>query len=150
MFDRRWLLILFLTVLCCRAYAGDAVPLTVSDAWVRAVPPSVGDSAAFMVLANTGDVPLRLTGARTALAGMAMPMETTHKTVQGVDVVGMKGVDFIEVPAHGEVRLKPGGDHLMLMGLTSHPRPGEVVTITLQFQPGNQTVTVSMPARIDG
>ena len=132
------------------ARAGDVVPLKVSEAWVRAVPPSVGDSAAFMLLTNTGGVPLRLTGGTTGLAGMAMLMVTTHKTVQGVDAMGMKGVQFIEIPAHGAVRLKPGGDHLMLMGLTSHPRPGDMVTITLQYQPGNRTVTVSMPARIDG
>jgi copper(I)-binding protein len=126
---------------------GDAVK--VSDGWVRAVPPSVEDSAAFMLLTNTGDQAVRLTRATTPLAGMAMPMETTRQMVQGVEVLGMKGVDFIEIPPHAEVRLKPGGDHLMLMGLKSHPQPGAMVSITLQFQPGNQSVTVSIPAKID-
>jgi copper(I)-binding protein len=148
MIDRRWIPIFLLFGFCCRAFAGEGV--NVSEGWVRAVPGSVTDSAAFMVITNTGDVPLKLTGGTTGLAGMAMLMVTTHKMVQGVDALGMKGVDFIEIPAHGTVRLKPGGDHLMLMGLTAHPHPGEMVTITLQFQPGNRTVTVSMPARIDG
>jgi copper(I)-binding protein len=129
--------------------AGDVVPLKVSEGWVRAVPPSVGDSAAFMLLTNTGDTALRLTGATTPLAEMGMTMETTRKMVNGVEAMGMKGVDFIEIPAHGSVRLKPGGDHLMLMGLTAHPQPGTVVSLTLQIQPGNRTVTVSMPAKID-
>jgi copper(I)-binding protein len=133
-----------------QAYAGQAVPLKVSEAWVRAVPGSVEDSAAFMVLSNTGDVALRLTGATTALAGMAMPMETTRKMVDGVEALGMKGVDFIEIPPHGTATLKPGGDHLMLMGLKEHPAPGTMVTVTLQIEPGHRTVTVTMPARIDG
>jgi hypothetical protein len=107
------------------------------------------DSAAFMRLENTSDEPLRLTGATTPLAAMAMPMATTRKTVQGVEVLGMKGVDFIEVPPHGERVLKPGGDHLMLMNLSAHPKPGEMVTVTLEFDPGHQKVTVQMPARID-
>jgi copper(I)-binding protein len=133
-----------------RASAGDVAGLKVSEGWVRAVPGSVGDSAAFMVLSNTGDTALRLTGATTQIAGMAMPMETTRKMVDRVEALGMKEVDFIEIPAHGEVRLKPGGDHLMLMGLTEHPQPGAMVTIMLQIEPGHRTLTVTMPARIDG
>ena len=116
---------------------------------MRAVPASMTDTAAFMRLENTGNEPLRLTGASTSIAGMAMPMATTRKTVQGVEVVGMKGVDFIEIPAHGERVLKPGGDHLMLMNLSSHPRPGEMVTVTLEFDPGHVKVTIQAPARID-
>lgn len=131
------------------AFAGDALPVKVTDAWVRAVPPSVTDSAAFMKIENTGDAPLRLTGGSTPIAGMAMPMATTRKRVDGVEVLGMKGVDSIEIPGHGERELKPGGDHLMLMTLTAHPHPGEMVTVTLKFEPGDRTVTVQMPVKID-
>jgi copper(I)-binding protein len=132
-----------------RALAGDALPVKVEQAWVRAVPPSLKDTAAFMRLENAGDAPLRLTGGKAQIAGMAMLMETTRKMAQGVEVLGMKGVDFIEIPAHGERVLKPGGDHLMLMNLTAHPRPGEVVEVTLEFEPGDHTVTVEMPVRMD-
>jgi copper(I)-binding protein len=131
------------------ALAGDVVPLEIDQAWVRAVPPSVTDTAAFMRLRNTGDEPLRLTGGSTPIAGMAMPMATTRKAVEGVEVLGMKGVDFIEIPPHGVVVLKPGGDHLMLMNLTVHPHPGDNVTVTLDVEPGHRKVTVGMPARID-
>jgi len=113
------------------------------------VPPSVTDTAVFMRLQNTGDEALRLTAASTPIARMAMPMATTRKQVQGTEVLGMKGVDFIEIPPHGDRVLKPGGDHLMLMNLSAHPRPGENVTVTLDFEPGHRTVTVEMPARID-
>jgi hypothetical protein len=121
----------------------------ISDGWVRAVPPSVTDSAAFMRIENTGDTPLRLTGGKCSIAAMGMLMKTTHNTVQGVDVVGMGPLDFIEIPPHSEHILKPGGDHLMLMNLSIHPHPGDMVAVTLQFDPGHQTVTMDMPARID-
>ena len=131
------------------ALAGDALPLKIEDAWVRAVPPSLTDTAAFMRLENTGDTPLRLTGGKTPIAAMAMLMETTRKTAQGVEMLGMRGVDFIEIPAHGERVLKPGGDHLMIMNMTAPPRPGDMVEVTLEIEPGHRTVTVEMPARID-
>jgi len=141
--------LLALLLLSASAHAGNALPVKVEDAWVRAVPPSLGDTAAFMRLENTGDTPLLLTGGTTTIAGMAMLMKTTRKTVQGVEVLGMGPLDSIEIPPHSEHVLKPGGDHLMIMNLTSHPRPGDIVAVTLRFEPGHRTVTVEMPARID-
>lgn len=144
-----WRLLSVLLLFSSRVLAGDALPLKVEEAWVRAVPPSVADTAAFMRLENSGDVPLGLTGGSTPVAAMAMPMETTRKLVQGVEVLGMKPVDFLEIPAHGERVLKPGADHLMLMNLTAHPRPGDKVTLTLLFEPGHQKLTLEIPARVD-
>ncbi|HEX4085759.1 MAG TPA: copper chaperone PCu(A)C [Chthoniobacteraceae bacterium] len=139
----------FLLLLSGVAMAGDAAPVKVLKPWVRAVPPSMTDSAAYMRLQNTGDTPLRLTGATTPLAGMAMPMITTHTIIQGVEALGMKGVDYLEIPAHGALVLKPGGNHLMLMNLTHHPKIGEQVTLTLDFEPGHRKLTVTMPALMD-
>jgi len=125
------------------------LPLKIEGAWLRAVPPSVTDTAVFMRLENTGDAPLRLTGGSTPIAAMLMPMETTREIVQGAEVLGMKGVDSIEIPAHGVCVLKPGGDHLMVMNLSAHPRAGETVPLILEIQPGHRTVTVEMAVRVD-
>ena len=142
-------LLLAALLLSQSAHAADAVAVKIEDSWVRAVPPSVTDSAAFMRIENTGDTPLRLTGGNSSIAGMGMLMKTTRQVIQGVEVLGMGGLEFIDIPAHSEHILKPGGDHLMLMNLTSHPHPGDMVSVTLEFEPGHQTVTVQMPARID-
>jgi copper(I)-binding protein len=144
-----FLAIFIVLIAACPALGADST-LKIDDAWVRAVPSSLSDTAAFMHIVNSGDTPLRLTGAETPLAAMAMPMATTHKTVNGVEVLGMKSVDFIEIPAHGEATLKPGGDHLMLMTLSAHPHPGDTIPITLQFEPGHQKITIQLTARIDG
>ena len=144
-----WSFVLTALLFSNGALAGDTLPVKVAEAWVRAVPPSLTDTAAFMRLENTGDAPVRLTGGKCRIAGMAMLMETTRKMAQGAEVLGMKGVDSIEIPPHGERVLKPGGDHLMLMNLTAHPRIGETVEVTLEFEPGHRTVTVEMPVRMD-
>ncbi|MGL5442333.1 MAG: copper chaperone PCu(A)C, partial [[Mycobacterium] stephanolepidis] len=43
----------------------------------------------------------------------------------------------VAIPANGEHKLSPGGDHVMLMGLTTPLRPGQDVVITLAFQDGS-------------
>jgi copper(I)-binding protein len=145
----RILLLLATLLLSIPGRAADAPPLTIKEAWVRAVPPSLTDTAAFMRIQNTGDTPVRLTGGKTPIASVAMLMQTTHSTVQGVEALGMAALDFIDIPPHSECVLKPGGDHLMLMNLSFHPRPGDIVSVTLLFEPGHQTLTLPMPAQLD-
>jgi copper(I)-binding protein len=151
------ILLLLAALLIARSALAQDKPILIgiSGAWVRAVPPSVDDTAAFMLIKNPSDHPLRLLGGSAPFAAMGMPMETTHKTVQGVEVEGMKAVDYLEIPAHGELTLKPGGDHLMLMTLKSHPRAGDTVTVTLDFDLGEGKIeipmqmTVQMAVKVD-
>lgn len=122
--------------------AGDAPHVTVKDVHVRAVPPVSKETAAFMVIINDGDQPVRLVGGSTPIAGMAMPMITTHEEHGGAMAMGMKDMDYLEVPAHGKLELKPGGDHLMLTDLKSTPKDGDKVKLTLRFEPGSFEITV--------
>ena len=122
--------------------AGDTPAVKVENAQVRAVPPVSGETAAFMVIVNDSDKPVRLVGASTPLAGMAMPMITTHEDHGGTMAMGMKDVPAIEVPAHGKAELKSGGDHLMLTELKSTPKEGDKVRLTLRFEPGPFEITV--------
>ena len=52
----------------------------------------------------------------------------------------------IEVPAGGQVELKPGGYHVMLIGLTRDLTDGEKFPLTLQFEKGGE-VTVEAEVR---
>ncbi len=122
--------------------AGDAPPVKVENAHVRAVPPVSKETAAFMVIVNDGDKPVRLVGGSTPIAGMAMPMITTQEEHGGAMAMGMKDMDYLEVPAHGKLELKPGGDHLMLTDLKSTPKEGDKVQLTLRFEPGSFEITV--------
>ena len=57
----------------------------------------------------------------------------------------MERVDTLAIPPGGVLELKPGGNHLMIMGLTSHPKEGERVKFTVQFAPGDQRLDVEIP-----
>jgi copper(I)-binding protein len=57
----------------------------------------------------------------------------------------MESVEFLEIPSGGFLDLKPGGNHLMIMGLTSHPKEGEHVKLTLRFAPGDLRIDVELP-----
>ena len=43
------------------------------------------------------------------------------------------------------LELKPGGNHLMIIGLTSHPKEGERVKLTVRFAPGDHRLDVEFP-----
>lgn len=122
-------------------------PIRVEKAWLRAVPPSSSSTAAFMRLINQSDQPLRLTSGSTPIAGMVMPMMTTRTKAHGGEVMGMQDVDALTVPAHGELQLAPGGDHLMVMQLKEHPKAGETVKLTLHFEPGGE-ITIALPVAL--
>lgn len=118
-------------------HAQDAAAsgVKVEGAFVRAVPPNSDATAAFMTLVNDTDQPVRLVGGSAPFAGSAGPMITTRELHDGTVALGMKDVPALEVPAHGKLELKPGGDHLMLTELKSVPKEGETVTIILHFDP---------------
>ncbi|MGH8094024.1 MAG: copper chaperone PCu(A)C [Chthoniobacterales bacterium] len=137
----------FLTLLQLTATAGEP-PVKVEQGWVRAMPPSSSESAAYMTLRNNGDQPLRLTGGTTAIAGMVMPMITTKEVIDGKEVLGMKGVDDFLIPPHGQLILAPAGDHLMLVGLKDHLKAGQKVKLTLHFEPGGGEVTTELPVSL--
>ncbi|MEI6350238.1 MAG: copper chaperone PCu(A)C [Verrucomicrobiota bacterium] len=125
--------------------ADNELPIKIEKAWVRAVPAVAEDTAAYMILTNTGTNPLKLTGGSTPIAAMVHAMVTTRKLENGTESLGMKIVDGIDIPAGGQAVLTPQGDHLMLMGMTQHPNAGETVRLTLRFDPGAQEITLDLP-----
>ncbi|HEY2799763.1 MAG TPA: copper chaperone PCu(A)C, partial [Chthoniobacterales bacterium] len=129
-----------LQIFCCSVLFAKQPPVKVENGWVRAVPSSLSDSAAFMTLVNESDHLLRLTGAHTDIAAMVEPMITTRQTRNGIEIMGMKGVSELDVPAHGRLVLAPGGNHLMIMQLKQHPKSGSEVKLTLEFDSGREEV----------
>ncbi len=116
----------------------------VEQGWIQAVPPVSSDSVAYMNLQNLTGGSLKLTAASTSAAEMVMPMVTTREMKSGRELVGMKPVSELEIPAHGQLVLAPGGPHLMLMHLKKPVRPGDRVRLTLHFEPGGIVVTTDL------
>lgn len=125
------------------AYAENP-QIKIENAWLQAVPPVSPDTAAFMRIRNLGQTPIKLVGGTCAIATHVEPMITTTQVHDGHKVMGMEGVPALEIPAGGTLELKPGGDHVMVMGLKTHPKEGDRVVIVLRFAPANQQVNVEL------
>ena len=121
----------------------------IEHGWVRAVPPSSSGTAAYMTLVNSSDQTVRLLRGNTPIAETLIPMTTTKRTINGQELLGMKRVDELAIPAHGKLMLTPDGDHLMLVTLKQFPKPGEKVKLTLHFEPDGKDLTVELPVEFN-
>jgi copper(I)-binding protein len=85
--------------------------LGVFDAWIRQAPPGATMMAGYATLRNTGDAPVTVLTAQSN----SFRMTSVHETIVANDVAKMREVHRLVIPAGGEVRMAPGGRHLMLM-----------------------------------
>jgi len=105
-------------------------PVQVKDAWVRATVPGQQGSGAFMKL--TSAMATRLVGASSPVAGVA----EVHEMKMDGDIMKMRRVAGLELPAGKTVELKSGAYHLMLMDLKQTLVAGSTVPVTLLFRDG--------------
>jgi copper(I)-binding protein len=90
-----------------------------------------GTGAVFMLLINEGKEADRLIGGQTDAAKAV----EIHETVMEGDVMKMQMLaGGLEIPAGGEVLLKPGSYHVMLIGLQRDLKVGDKVSVELQFE----------------
>lgn len=137
-------MLLIRTVLLVAVLVGPAFPaesslagepvrvgtIRLEAAWARA---SIGTSrpaAAYLTIVNEGQGADRLLAVQTPLAARA----EIHQTVSEGEVVKMKPVGTVEVPAGATLELKPGGLHIMLMGLHEPLKKGAAFSLTLVFE----------------
>lgn len=104
--------------------------LTVSNPWARASAGRMKNGAAYLVLTNKGQKTDRLVEATTPVARKA----SLHESVMEGGVMKMRPVKPIVVGPGATVMLKPGGLHLMLMGLKAPLKEGEMFPLTLTFE----------------
>ncbi|MCM0620210.1 copper chaperone PCu(A)C [Nocardioides bruguierae] len=109
----------------------EASSVTVTDPWVKAV--DAGDmTAMFGTLTNDGDADAVLVSATTEAASMVQLHETVE-TDDGSMQMQEKDGGFDLAAGDGH-ELAPGGDHVMLMGVSDDLLPGDTVTVTLTFE----------------
>ena len=112
------------------ALAGRPGPIVVSDAEVRASLGGAPNTAAYMVIANTGARPDRLLSVSCACADEAKVHVT--RTMNGMMMMEPAGP--VDIPAHGRVAFKPGAMHVMLTGLKGRLVDGHRQAMTLTFE----------------
>lgn len=98
-------------------------------------------SAAYMVLENPTEQDERL----VAVASDVTDTVEIHETTIENDVMRMRPIDGVDIPAGGSATLEPGGKHIMLINVPAL-EAGQTVTLTLTFESG-LTQTVEAPVR---
>ncbi len=120
------------------AMVGD---LMITGAWTRQTPPRARAGGGYLTVMNHGKEADRLMGGKAAFAKRT----EIHQMSVVNDVMKMRKLgDGLEVPAGGTVHLKPGGYHVMFLGLTEGLKKDAVVEVTLSFEKAGD-VTVKMP-----
>ena len=115
----------------------------VTDAWARATPGKAENGAAYLTIVSP--TPDRLTGLSTPVAKTAeLHTMTMEGTMEG-GVMKMRPLAGVDLAAGQKVALKPGGVHIMLVGLNQPLRPGQSFPLTLCFEKaGTSEVTVAV------
>jgi copper(I)-binding protein len=121
--------------------AADQVPaLTARDAWMRQPARPGQPAGAYVMLVNGGDRPITVVRARS---DVATSIEFHEMATHG-DMMHMRHVTTLVVPARGRIHLKPGGLHLMLLGTRPGIVPGQPVTVVLETLDGSR-----LPVQVD-
>jgi copper(I)-binding protein len=107
--------------------AGD---LQVRHPWTRTTPAGATVAAGYLEIRNSGQQADRVVGASTPAAERV----EFHVQVQEGDVLKMREVKDFGVPARQRLTLRPGGSHLMLVGLKQALVKGARVPLTLRFE----------------
>lgn len=117
--------------------------VTVTEPWVRGTVASQMATGAFMKI--TAAKPARLVSASSPVAGVV----EIHEMALVNNVMRMRAIETLELPAGKAVELKPGGYHVMLMDLQRDLKEGETVPLTLVIEQGGkrQSVEVKAPVR---
>jgi copper(I)-binding protein len=93
-----------------------------------------GTGAVYVTLSNTGAQPDSLV---SASSDAAQTVEL-HEVKNEGGVMKMRPVSTIPIPANGKTELKPGGYHIMLLGLTHDLKAGDRIPVTLKFERGGE------------
>jgi len=109
--------------------------LSFEDPWIRGSVPGQKNGAGYLVIENQGGQPAALVSVDSDRADRV----ELHTIVREDGVAKMREVTEIPVPANGSVTLKPGGYHIMLIGLTEPFNAGQSVPMTLNFESGQST-----------
>ena len=126
------------------AFEGDESKVLIRGGWVQEGPPSQTITAAYMTIENQTGADISL---RSASTEVAQTIEL-HKMELVDGIMKMHRVEAIDIPAGGTAELKPGGYHLMVIGLKKELKEGDKVTITLAFSNDlRKTITIPVKPR---
>src|SRR5690242_1732707 len=132
------ILALAAALVCATAALAQTGQPEVTSAWARATPGKAENGAAYLTVRSpTAD---RLVSVSSPVAKKA----ELHTMSMSGNVMQMRPLAGIDIPAGQPVTLKPGGEHIMLLGLDHPLQEGKSFPLTLNFEKGGSR-TVSVP-----
>lgn len=137
---------IFLAALLGAFSLASFAQITVTDPWVRATVPAQKATGAFMQLTSKID---------TRLVAVSSPVARAeiHEMAMKDNVMRMRQIAALDLPAGKIVALKPGSYHVMFFDLKNAIREGDVVPLTLVFEDKDkkrETLALKVPARALG
>src|ERR1700730_10710046 len=130
---RRLALAALVAILALPAFALDYKlgAIEIGQPWTRATPPTAESGGGYLVLKNTGTTPDRLIAVKSPAADRV----EIHEMKMDGNIMRMREVEKgIEIPPGATVELKPGGSHVMFMGLKAPFAKEAKVPLTLVFE----------------
>lgn len=117
--------------------------VTVKDSWVRGTTPAMKATGAFMEITSSDAA--TLVSASSPVAGVV----EIHTMKMENNMMTMRAVPSLDLPAGKGVKLAPGGNHVMLMELKQQLKKGDVVPITLKVEGKDKQVqTLEIKAEV--
>jgi len=118
-----------LLLLLALSFTALAQNIKIEEPYIRLLPPSAPNTGGFMLIKNESDKDIKLISAESSLS-KALEM---HTMISEKGMMKMREVKDIKIKAKSSTSLKPGGLHLMFMGLKRPLKKDEKVKVTLKF-----------------
>ena len=132
----------FLAAAALLAALPAAAQVTVTEPWVRGTVQGQMATGAFMKLQSAKEA--KLIEAASPVASVV----EIHEMALENNVMRMRAVKSLALPAGRTVELKPGGYHVMLMDLKQQMKEGETVPVTLVVESGGKRETIEVKAPV--
>ena len=128
------------------AQASADTTFTISAPWIREAPPTARVMAGYMTINNAADTPVTV----TAISSPDFENAEIHRTVVEEGVARMLPVRQLEVPANSQLKLEPGGLHLMLFDPQRPLAEGATVTLIIHRSNAGDVTTAAPVIRKTG
>jgi len=123
---------IILAISCSNSFAGPA--LTFKNAWIAEAPPVSKVLAAYMVIINDSDKPVII----HSIESEDFDRIEIHRTIHKDSIARMQHMKTLSIPASGNIKLEPGGYHMMLFNPKKKFRAGDVSVFTIKTQDGQR------------
>lgn len=132
----------YFSLVAATAFALQAEVLLV-DPYAKATPPNAKNSAAFMKIENKSSNDIELLSASSNISKVT----EIHTHIEENGMRKMIQIPSIKIPANSSVELKPGGLHIMFLGIQNQINENSNIDLNLTFSDGKTYELTKIPVK---